>query len=130
MFDMGIYRAEIFHSLACLVKVRIIYGKAWVLTMGVGPLPYLVLQLEGYAPQGLSPSNRRNGKETIARIFLNINKSFYLRILAFEDFSHSDKAEATGIGKQTKTHKEGYICTSSSVLFSVMRTLENMPVMV
>ena len=85
MLQMGIYPADIFHRLACLVKVRVIYDKACVLTMGVGPNANLVPQLRGYAPQSLSPSHRRIGDKTIEHIFLSIHENLYRRIFAVEN---------------------------------------------
>ena len=89
MFQMRIDPADILHCLPGLVKVRVIYYKTTLLTLGVSPHPYLVPQLGGYALQSLSPCHGRIGDKAVKHIFLSIHENLYRRIFAVENIFYT-----------------------------------------
>ena len=89
MLEMGKYPADIFHRLTRLVKVRVIYYKTGILTMGVSPHPYLVPPLRGYTSKSLSPSHQRIGNKAVEHIFPGIDENFYRRVLDVENIFHT-----------------------------------------
>ena len=122
VFKMGIHPADIFHRPAALVEVRVIYYKAAVLTLRVGPHPYPVPQLDRYAPKSLPPGHRRIGYEAIEHIFLCIDENFYHRALAVEDIFDAQIRQQ----QQTLEHSQRPV-KSVTLVFDSKRALPGHP---